>query len=242
MKVKVISRCEEDFTKERTNDLKKVHRNYDPNLHQFERAHEYNRALNAAKLDRLFAKPFLCSLAHSDCVTALSRNPRVVNSLLAGSADGEVRIWDIPQRRCLRRLLGHTGAVRGISFAPDGETCVSCSTDCTVKLWKVPYAPLEAGDVMQDEDAVYEFQGKNAFRGIDHHWNRNSFATCGADVDIWDHSRSEPVSTFSWGCDSVLSVRFNPVSAAASWPWATASWPYAGLACWWARACTRPNM
>ena len=30
----VINRNEEDFTKERTQDLKKVHRNYDPNLHQ----------------------------------------------------------------------------------------------------------------------------------------------------------------------------------------------------------------
>ncbi len=29
-------------------------------------------------------------------------------------------------------------------------------------------------------------------------------------VDVWDHERSEPVSTFSWGSDSVTSVRFNP--------------------------------
>ena len=32
----VINRNEEDFTKERKQDLKKVHRNYDPNLHQVE--------------------------------------------------------------------------------------------------------------------------------------------------------------------------------------------------------------
>jgi WD repeat and SOF domain-containing protein 1 len=54
--------------------------------------------------------------------------------------------------------------VRGIAFAPDGETCVSASADCTVKLWKVPYAPFESGDVCSDETAVFEFQGKNAFR------------------------------------------------------------------------------
>jgi len=49
-------------------------------------------------------------------------------------------------------------------------------------------------------------------RAIDHHWEDDKFATAGAAVDIWDHSRAEPISTYSWGADSVLSVRFNPVS------------------------------
>lgn len=132
MKVKVINRNEEEYTRERAQDLKKVHRNYDPTLHQFQRAHEYTRALNAAKLDRVFAKPFIAALTHSDGITCLARNPRILNSLLAGSADGDIRIWDVPLKRTLRHLKGHTGAVRGISFAPDGETCVSCSTDCSV--------------------------------------------------------------------------------------------------------------
>ncbi len=59
MRVKAINRNEEEETRERQQDIKKVHRNYDPNLHQFERAHEYTRALNAVKLDRVFAKPFV---------------------------------------------------------------------------------------------------------------------------------------------------------------------------------------
>ena len=29
-------------------------------------------------------------------------------------------------------------------------------------------------------------------------------------VDIWDHSRSEPVNSFAWGADTVTAVRFNP--------------------------------
>lgn len=210
MKVKAINRREEDYTRERSQDLQKVHRNYDPNLHQFEKAHEYNRALNAAKLDRVFAKPFIAALTHEDGITTLARNPRILNSLLAGSADGLVKIWDIPRRRCLRRLVGHTAAVKGISFAPDGETCVSASTDCTVKLWKVPYAPFESGEVQADDSPVFEFQGKSSFRGIDHHWTKHLFATCGVAVDIWDHSRSEPINTFTWGADSILSARFNP--------------------------------
>ena len=52
-------------------DVKKVHRNYDPDLHQFTKAHEYTRALNAAKLERVFAKPFVTALPHADGITAL---------------------------------------------------------------------------------------------------------------------------------------------------------------------------
>ena len=212
MKVKVLNRNEEEFTKERAQDLKKVQRNYDPNLHQLQKAHEYTRALNAAKLERVFAKPFIAALPHSDGITCLARNPKILNSLVVGAADGTVRIWDIPAKRPLRRLVGHTGAVKGITFAPDGETCLSCGIDASVRLWKVPYATFEAGDVEAEQQAVLDFQGKQPFRAIDHHWKDNVFATAGSIVEIWDHQRSEPISSFSWGADSVLSVKFNPVS------------------------------
>jgi WD repeat and SOF domain-containing protein 1 len=137
VKVKVINRIEEEYTKERSQDVRKVHRNYDPTIHQLERAHEVTRALNAVKLERVFAKPFVAALPHDDGITALARNPRSLNSVISGCADGDIRIWDLALKRTLRRLLGHTGAVRGIAFAPDGETAVSCATDCTIKLWKV---------------------------------------------------------------------------------------------------------
>ncbi|KAL4451264.1 hypothetical protein ABPG77_009336 [Micractinium sp. CCAP 211/92] len=210
MKVKTINRSEEEATRERAQDVQKVHRNLDPALHPFEKAKEYTRALNAAKLDRVFAKPFLAALTHDDGITCLARNPRRLNSLLSGSADGDVRLWDVPARRCLRRLVGHTAAVKGISVTPDGEACVTCSTDCTVKLWKVPFAPFEGGPIVEDAHPVLEFSGKFAFRSVDHHWGRPQFATGGAAVEIWDHERSEPVQSFSWGADTITSVRFNP--------------------------------
>ena len=30
-------------------------------------------------------------------------------------------------------------------------------------------------------------------------------------VDLWSMHRSEPLNTFSWGADTVTSVKFNPV-------------------------------
>mmetsp|Transcript_1831 Transcript_1831/g.4682 ORF Transcript_1831/g.4682 Transcript_1831/m.4682 type:complete len:287 (+) Transcript_1831:3-863(+) len=45
---------------------------------------------------------------------------------------------------------------------------------------------------------------------IDCHWSEPWFATCGDQVDVWDRSRLEPTVSFTWGADSVRSVKFNP--------------------------------
>ena len=52
MKIKAINRSASECTRERSQDVQKVHKNLDPALHPFEKAVEYTRALNAAKLDR----------------------------------------------------------------------------------------------------------------------------------------------------------------------------------------------
>lgn len=179
MKVKVINRNEQDYTRERSQDVQKVQKNLDPVLHPFEKAKEYTRALNAAKLERVFAKPFVCSLAHNEAVTSLARNPARLNGILSGSADGDIRLWDVPAKRCLRRFVGHTGPIRGISISHDGNSAVSCSDDCTVRLWKVPFAPSTVGPVEEEDEPVLEFQGKHGFRCCDHHWTKDIFATGG---------------------------------------------------------------
>jgi len=89
MKIKVLTRVESDFTRERPNDLQKVHKNVDPTLHPFERPREYTRALNAVKLSRVFAKPFLAGLdGHQDGVYALARHPSSLTLIASASADG----------------------------------------------------------------------------------------------------------------------------------------------------------
>jgi DDB1- and CUL4-associated factor 13 len=68
MKVRTISRTEEDFVRKSTLDITKVHRNRDPSLHPFERAREYTKALVSTKLEKMFAKPFvggmICNVIH----------------------------------------------------------------------------------------------------------------------------------------------------------------------------------
>ena len=66
-------------------------RNYDPLLHPMEASREYIRALNAAKLQKVFAKPFTASLdGHRNVVNCMSKHPQKLSIMLSGAGDGEV--------------------------------------------------------------------------------------------------------------------------------------------------------
>eukprot|EP01025_Chloroclados_australasicus_P028296 TRINITY_DN2804_c0_g2_i1.p1 TRINITY_DN2804_c0_g2~~TRINITY_DN2804_c0_g2_i1.p1 ORF type:complete len:450 (+),score=40.17 TRINITY_DN2804_c0_g2_i1:57-1406(+) len=210
MKVKTIVRVEEQCSRECIGDHFRAPRNLDPVLHPLATQIEYKRALNAAKLNKVFAKPFICALPQGDGVYCLGKAPKGIQSIISGCGDGLLSVWDLASQRELKKLVGHKGIVRGVAVNPDGDAAVSCGDDCSVKLWKVPFSPIEQGPVSCQDFPIAEFKGKFAFRGIDHHWNESIFATAGARVDVWQHERSEPISSFEWGADTVVSVRFRP--------------------------------
>lgn len=56
--------------------------------------------MNAAKLEKLFAKPFLQALDdHSDGVYVLAKNRYNLADMISGSADGEIIYWNLPERK-----------------------------------------------------------------------------------------------------------------------------------------------
>lgn len=61
-------------------------------------------------------------------------------------------------------------------------------------------------------EALETFSVKDPVLGIDHHVSKSEFATCqGNAVNIWDPTQtSEAVHSFTWGTDSILSVKYNP--------------------------------
>jgi WD repeat and SOF domain-containing protein 1 len=76
MKIKALSRSAASAQAPGSN-VQKATRNLDPEMHPFERAREYTRALNATKVERMFAQPFLASLepGHVDGVYSFAKDP-----------------------------------------------------------------------------------------------------------------------------------------------------------------------
>lgn len=206
MKVKILSRNPDNYLRETKRDIHKVPRNYDPSLHPFESSREYVRALNATKLERVFAKPFLGSLdGHRDGVHCMAKHPTRLSLLASGSCDGEIRLWDLSRRQCLSAVQAHDGFVQGLCAIPDGSGFISCGTDQAVKIWTAS----EEGII--SPEPVVTLLGKTVFQQCDHSYHGNVFATSGQQVDIWERDRAEPVRSFTWGVDSVHAVKFNPI-------------------------------
>lgn len=89
MKFGVIQRSLDDTLPSQLGAAVPQHRNLDPALHPFAKPREYTRALQASKLERMFAKPFVDSLeGHNDGIYCSSRDPDRLGTVATGAGDG----------------------------------------------------------------------------------------------------------------------------------------------------------
>lgn len=143
-------------------------------MHPFEKPREYTRALNAAKLDRLFAKPFVAAFeGHIDGVYALAKHQKRLDVIASGSGDGEIKLWDVNHQRCTYTYpRAHAGIIRSLCISPlvfNGSHArhrmLSCSTDRTIKVWNADPVPEghgeyeEYGERSDDEESDDEVSG-----------------------------------------------------------------------------------
>jgi WD repeat and SOF domain-containing protein 1 len=232
MRIRLLSHNDVDNKRERRLDLPKMQKSLDAELHPFEKARQMTRALNAVKLERLFAKPFLGALeGHRDGVYSMAKHMRSLNVLLSGSADGEVRLWSLSDREALWNMRNaHDGFIRGVSFVPfvyendglNGFRFLTCGDDKAIRLWD------SSSDTSHNSDnGLYAKTGKNrvgpwksqflldeTFSGIDHHYQEEGlFATSGSScIHLWNMERNMPIKSFEWGTDggdSFTCVKWN---------------------------------
>jgi WD repeat and SOF domain-containing protein 1 len=182
----------------------------------------------------MFAKPFIGDLdgGHRDGVTATCTSRNALVPFVSGSADGEIRIWDLGSRTLVKDLPGaHSRMVTGLVFSNDGRMFYSCSDDGLIKSWTV----YPSSSLMNDDDGDEEEEAKidelatphgpfttyrspnvGSFKSIDYHRSETQFATASdSSVDLWSPERSTPLVQWTgnklWNSeDTSTVVRFNP--------------------------------
>lgn len=182
-------------------------RNLDPAQHPFERAREYTRALNATKMERMFAAPFVAQLGkgHVDGVYTMAKDPGSLERFASGSGDGVVKIWDLTSRDETWSVQAHENIVKGMCWTPDRKL-LSCASDKTVKLFD-PY------NTTSNSPPLATYLGQTAFTGVSHHRTHPSCAVSSSVISIYDLSRpsSAPTQTLHWptSTDTITSLAFN---------------------------------
>jgi WD40 repeat protein len=56
----------------------------------------------------------------------------------AGYNDNSVRVWEMASGRELHRFTGHETHVLGVTLSRDGRLALSCDSNCTIRLWRLP--------------------------------------------------------------------------------------------------------
>ncbi|XP_005103284.1 DDB1- and CUL4-associated factor 13 [Aplysia californica] len=202
--LKVLSRNPDDYKRETKLDIHKAPQNPESYLHPFAVEREYKRALNATKLERVFAKPFLCGLeGHRDSIEALAKFPTRLSHVLSSASDGEIRLWDLTTKKCLSHVPAHDGVVHSLCAHRSGNFFLSCGQDTNIKLW----ACSEEGEI--NPEPVRTILNKYVYQSIDHHEKEDMFVACGQSLDLWVGDRAQPYQSYKWGLDSMHFVKFN---------------------------------
>lgn len=215
MKLKTINRSADDYVPVRNTQESSLPRNLNPALHPFERAREYTTALQATKMERMFAQPFVGQLGdgHRDGIYSIAKNFDTVNQVASGSGDGVIKYWDLTSRDEVVSFKAHYGMVSGLVVTPNTHHMLSCGDDKTIKLWSVNAQDFDSNtndlELYGKEGLVKTFLGEHSFKGLDHHRDDPVFVTGGATINLWDINRSRYVSNLSWGADNINTVKFN---------------------------------
>ena len=97
-------------------------------------------------------------LPHPDPITDVAFSPDGA-FLLVGYESGSAQLWDVATRKPVGPPAVLIGAIRAVTFTPDGKTCVCVAADGTVRRWPVP-APFAEPDLARLADRVALMTGQ----------------------------------------------------------------------------------
>ncbi|OKH13677.1 hypothetical protein NIES592_13810 [Fischerella major NIES-592] len=133
-------------------------------------------------------------------------------TLISGSDDKTIKIWNLETGKLQNTLSGHNAAVNSVAISPDGKQIVSGSDDKTIKLWD-----LSSGKELHsfaDNSGEIKFvdfsaDGKTLISVSDEKKSDKDDKT-NKTIKIWDVNSFKKLETFTGGTGTVNAVAFNP--------------------------------
>jgi WD40 repeat protein/transcriptional regulator with XRE-family HTH domain len=122
--------------------------------------------------------------------------------LAAGTANGEIRVWDTASGMPMRTYKGHTEWVRSVAFSPTENILASGSEDQTVRLWDVHTG--EILNILREHSSTvysvsFSHDGKTIASGSDDQT-----------VRLWSVHTGEILKVLRGHTSRVFSVAFSP--------------------------------
>lgn len=56
-------------------------------------------------------------------------------TLISGSEDTKVKVWDLRSNKCVMTFKEHTGPINCVQLSPDGKWAASGASDGALKIW-----------------------------------------------------------------------------------------------------------
>jgi WD repeat and SOF domain-containing protein 1 len=150
----------------------------------------------------------------------MAKNINSMVDFVTGSVDGVIVAWNLHTKSETHVISAHKNAVRGLTYANPSHInltdsiFLSTGDDKAINIWSLNNLDKQKKVRKQGNKVSYQpkaqYTSKTIVSNIDHNYEESKFATAGSIVQVWDYERSEPISKFDWGMDSVHHLRFNP--------------------------------
>ncbi|SBS80216.1 protein SOF1, putative [Plasmodium ovale] len=225
MEVKILHRNPEEYKNIKGVSNFKHTRSFDKKIHLFQREIEYKRALNATKIDKIFAKPLVkCLDGHDDSVRCICVSTTDLTDLYSGSCNGFINIWNILDKKLMKKIKAHDGFVRSLCTSHDNKYLFSCGDDKYIKQWIIEknkdIKDLNEEDNIQQNINNLDYLQKEIIpkkiyscasvpNSIDNHFTEPLIISGSQTLDLWDYYRNNSIATFDYNNEYIYYVKFN---------------------------------
>ncbi|MEM8532796.1 MAG: WD40 repeat domain-containing protein, partial [Chloroflexota bacterium] len=123
-------------------------------------------------------------------------------TVLSGSYDGTLWLWQVSTGELLQTFEGHEGRVTSVAYSPDGATVLSGSVDRTLRLWDVSTGEILRtfeGHEDRVNDVAYSPDGQTVLSG-----------SHDGTLRLWEVNTGAMLRTFEGHANWVSSVAYSP--------------------------------